>query len=465
MLSRVCAFARVFSTFLAASSPGHAWPRPAEQAVDQQGESAGSGCLDRPGFAKPGIGRHSICGHGHAPHHDTDVRRVLPTVHPFARTTPDHLTCRPLGQEQSRPLRWPAGRLSPVRPRIENLSMVRLREYYQDPSTPTAHDVLPAAFAAVRNSAGQLLLVRRIDDGNWELPGGRIEVGESAGHTVVREVAEESGITIELTGLAGVYSDPTHVLVDPDDTIHQQLALCFHAVPTHPPTATKPAPMTSKPTLPHGQHHRNRRPQDASGDATTDRQCPPRAAALLLRLNNTFRFSARHDISDSFKKRDRPVPPENRARNCWPLHAAGAPAGPQQRAASLSSPTCTGSGSGRGRTRPRGSSAHLGHRPLHPRPVLGCRTRAGRSRTRAPGRARGRRRSTAECWPMACRSVRPEAARCSHRRSSAPPSASPKACRVMQRALRPARHIISSTCGNVVWRAYIEEHYATLDHG
>ena len=84
--------------------------------------------------------------------------------------------------------------------------MVRLREYYQDPNTPTANDVLPAAFAAVRNSAGELLLVRRIDDGNWELPGGRIEVGESASHTVVPEVAEESGITIELTDAAASFS-------------------------------------------------------------------------------------------------------------------------------------------------------------------------------------------------------------------------------------------------------------------
>ena len=120
--------------------------------------------------------------------------------------------------------------------------MVRLREYYQDPSTPTAHDVLPAAFAAVRNSAGRLLLVRRIDDGNWELPGGRIEVGESAGQAVAREVAEESGISIELTGLAGVYSDPTHVLVDPGATIHQQLALCFHAVPTPHTDRDQPRP-------------------------------------------------------------------------------------------------------------------------------------------------------------------------------------------------------------------------------
>ena len=102
--------------------------------------------------------------------------------------------------------------------RINNSSVTRLHEYYRDPWAPRAHDLLPAAFAAVRNDAGQVLLVRRIDDGNWELPGGRVEVGETARQAVVREVAEESGISIELTALSGVYSDPSHVLVDPDGT-------------------------------------------------------------------------------------------------------------------------------------------------------------------------------------------------------------------------------------------------------
>src|SRR6478735_4748219 len=114
----------------------------------------------------------------------------------------------------------------------ESAPVVRLREYYQDPNTPRAHDVLPAAFAAVRNVAGEVLLVRRIDDGSWELPGGRIEVGESAAQAVIREVAEESGVVIALVGISGVYSDPTHVLLDPDGTVHQQLALCFHAIPS-----------------------------------------------------------------------------------------------------------------------------------------------------------------------------------------------------------------------------------------
>jgi DNA-binding NarL/FixJ family response regulator len=41
----------------------------------------------------------------------------------------------------------------------------------------SAHDLLPAAFAAARNAAGQVLLIRRLDDGIWELAGGRIEGG------------------------------------------------------------------------------------------------------------------------------------------------------------------------------------------------------------------------------------------------------------------------------------------------
>jgi 8-oxo-dGTP pyrophosphatase MutT (NUDIX family) len=118
--------------------------------------------------------------------------------------------------------------------------VVRLYEYYQDPGAPDAHDLLPAAFAAIRNATGQVLLVRRIDDGNWELPGGRIEVGETARQAVIREVAEEAGVTIELTTLSGVYSDPSHVLVDPDGSIHQQLALCFHALPADPDEPPRP---------------------------------------------------------------------------------------------------------------------------------------------------------------------------------------------------------------------------------
>lgn len=107
----------------------------------------------------------------------------------------------------------------------------RRRQFYRDAAAPRPHDVLAAAFAVVRDGAGRVLLVRRADDGNWELPGGRIDVGESASAAAVREVAEESGVEVKITDVAGVYSDPSHVLAYADGRVHQQLAVCFRAWP------------------------------------------------------------------------------------------------------------------------------------------------------------------------------------------------------------------------------------------
>jgi 8-oxo-dGTP pyrophosphatase MutT (NUDIX family) len=104
------------------------------------------------------------------------------------------------------------------------------RQYLHDRAAPTPQGLLPAAFAIVRDGAGRVLLVRRADDGNWELPGGRIDVGETAAAAVVREVAEEAGLAVRVTGVAGVYSDPGHVLAYPDGDVRQQVAVCFHAI-------------------------------------------------------------------------------------------------------------------------------------------------------------------------------------------------------------------------------------------
>lgn len=119
-------------------------------------------------------------------------------------------------------------------------------EYYHDAAAPRACALLPAAYAVTRNDHDQVLLVRRTDDGYWELPGGRVDVGESATTTVVREVYEEAGVRIRVTALAGVYSDPGHVLAYPrEDRTYQQFAVCFHAFspahdarPDHEETAT-----------------------------------------------------------------------------------------------------------------------------------------------------------------------------------------------------------------------------------
>lgn len=106
------------------------------------------------------------------------------------------------------------------------------REYHHQPDAPAATHVAPSAFVAVRDITGRILLVRRCDTGDWELPGGHVDPGESASDTAIRETAEESGMDVEITGLVGVYTDPGHVIADPrTGQVRQPFAVCFHARP------------------------------------------------------------------------------------------------------------------------------------------------------------------------------------------------------------------------------------------
>jgi ADP-ribose pyrophosphatase YjhB (NUDIX family) len=60
----------------------------------------------------------------------------------------------------------------------------------------------------------EILLMRRSDNGFWSLPGGFVEIGESVAEALHREVLEETGYTVELGRLIGVYSDPKTQVVD-----------------------------------------------------------------------------------------------------------------------------------------------------------------------------------------------------------------------------------------------------------
>lgn len=73
---------------------------------------------------------------------------------------------------------------------------------------------LSLSVSALVYRGGELLLMRRSDNGHWGLPGGFVEMGESVAAATRREVEEETGYTVELGRLIGVYSDPVTQVVD-----------------------------------------------------------------------------------------------------------------------------------------------------------------------------------------------------------------------------------------------------------
>ena len=69
-------------------------------------------------------------------------------------------------------------------------------------------DIRVVCGVVARNGAGELLLMRRADEGTWGLPGGGVEGGETWELGAKRECLEETGWTVRVTGVLGVYSDP-----------------------------------------------------------------------------------------------------------------------------------------------------------------------------------------------------------------------------------------------------------------
>ena len=112
---------------------------------------------------------------------------------------------------------------------VEGLPRIR-DVYYHDPAAPPAAVVVPSVFVAVHDQDDRLLMVQRCDSGDWELPGGRVDVGESAVAAAQREVAEETGVVVHVTGLIGYYTDPGFIVRSVSGEVPPFVVL-FRAVP------------------------------------------------------------------------------------------------------------------------------------------------------------------------------------------------------------------------------------------
>ncbi|MEK8127732.1 NUDIX domain-containing protein [Paenibacillus filicis] len=83
--------------------------------------------------------------------------------------------------------------------------------------------------AIIKDSQGRILLQKRSDYGDWGLPGGGMEPGESIEETMVREVKEETGLDLVDYELYAVYSGPRMMYTYPDGNEVVFVMFLFHA--------------------------------------------------------------------------------------------------------------------------------------------------------------------------------------------------------------------------------------------
>lgn len=115
------------------------------------------------------------------------------------------------------------------------------------------------------------MVIRRTDSGLHALPGGTDELGETMTETAVRETIEETGVTVEVTGLIGIYSDPAHVIAFSDGEVRQEFSL--------PGQAHERAPATERRV--------DRRPLGAARPTRRPRH-PPVHPSIRLRIQHGY---------------------------------------------------------------------------------------------------------------------------------------------------------------------------------
>ncbi len=98
------------------------------------------------------------------------------------------------------------------------------------------------------------------------MPGGAHDPGELLSRTAVRETREETGVDIQLTGIVGIFTDPTHVIYYTSNyEVRQEFTVVYRGEPIggHPTTSSESThvewvPVEQIPDLPMDRSQRKR---------------------------------------------------------------------------------------------------------------------------------------------------------------------------------------------------------------
>ncbi|MFI7225370.1 NUDIX domain-containing protein [Nonomuraea angiospora] len=104
-------------------------------------------------------------------------------------------------------------------------------EYWNHPNAPKANSLVPACGTVTVDDTGRILMQCRRDTGQWALPMGKMEIGETPSQCAVRETEEETGVLVEPVGILGIYSDPGHIVAYTDGEIRQEYEVMLIARP------------------------------------------------------------------------------------------------------------------------------------------------------------------------------------------------------------------------------------------
>lgn len=101
------------------------------------------------------------------------------------------------------------------------------KDYSHEPDMPEANSIRPAAAVAIINDS-RILMLKRVDNGKWTLPGGTMELTESLIECAIREVKEECGLDVDVIDVIGTYTDPNIRIEYSDGEVRREFTIVYY---------------------------------------------------------------------------------------------------------------------------------------------------------------------------------------------------------------------------------------------
>ena len=108
----------------------------------------------------------------------------------------------------------------------EGLKTIR-KDYFHMKDMPKANSMRPAAAVAIINN-DKILMLKRMDNSKWTLPGGTMEIDESLVDCVIREIKEETGLKVSITDVIGTYTDPDIRIEYSDGEVRREFTIVYY---------------------------------------------------------------------------------------------------------------------------------------------------------------------------------------------------------------------------------------------